>query len=296
MRVIARNPERDYGGQRGVKHLLRDGDRVKLTGGRGATEGEIAAGAYDPETKILTLTFNNRGGWAYDFTRDDDQSAFYPRGRVPPAWTYRPPPARDDGWPVGTLAEAGLDAGALGKLVQAVVSEPMDQPDARQVHAILIARHGKLVFEEYFHGENRDRLHDTRSASKSVTADLVGAVMQAGAPLHLTDPVYKVMNGGAFPPGLEPRKQAMTLEHLLTMSSGIYCDDNDEKAPAAEDTMWDQAEEPDFHRFFMRAPMAFDPGPRPFTAAAARTSRSAWWPRSSARTRATPSTACWASR
>jgi len=88
----------------------------------------------------------------------------------------------------------------------------------------------------------------------------VGAVIQAGAPLKVSDPVYKVMNGGAFPPGLEPRKQAMTLEHLLTMTSGIYCDDNDEKAPAAEDTMWDQAEEPDFHRFFMRAPMASDPG------------------------------------
>ncbi len=29
------------------------------------------------------------------------------------------------------------------------------------------------------------------------------------------------MNGGAFPASLEPRKRAMTLEHLLTMSSGV---------------------------------------------------------------------------
>jgi CubicO group peptidase (beta-lactamase class C family) len=258
--AIVRNPERDYGAQRGVRHAVRDGPLVKLTGGRNGPEADIAVGTYNAADKILTLAFNNRGGWSYDFIRDDDQSAFYPRGRAPQPWTYQPPPARDDGWPTGTLQEAGLDGAMLGKLVQAVVEEPMDVADARQVHAILIARHGKLVFEEYFHGENRDRLHETRSAAKSVTATLVGAAMQAGAPLRLADPVYKVMNGGAYPTGLEPRKQAVTLANLLSMTSGIYCDDNDPNAPAAEDAMWNQSEEPDFHRFFMRAPMAFEPG------------------------------------
>ena len=37
----------------------------------------------------------------------------------------------------------------------------------------------------YFHGEHRDRLHETRSAAKSLTATLVGAAMQDGLPVRL---------------------------------------------------------------------------------------------------------------
>ncbi len=31
---------------------------------------------------------------------------------------------------------------------------------AADVDGVLVARHGKLVLEEYFHGEHRDKLHD----------------------------------------------------------------------------------------------------------------------------------------
>ncbi len=55
-----------------------------------------------------------------------------------------------------------------------------------------------------------------------MTAVLVGAAMQAGAPLKLSSPVYEVMNAGQFPPDLDTQKRAMTLEHLLTMSSGLF--------------------------------------------------------------------------
>ena len=116
------------------------------------------------------------------------------------------------------------------------------------------------MLEEYFHGEHRDKLHETRSAAKSVTATLVGAAMQAGAPLKLSTPVYEVMNGGAFPPDLEPRKRAMTLEHLLTMSSGYFCDDTNDDAPGNEETMSDQTDEPDFYRYTLKVPMAIAAG------------------------------------
>ena len=67
----------------------------------------------------------------------------------------------------------------------------MDSADAPQIHALLIARHGRLVLEEYFHGVGRDDLHDTRSAAKSITAVTIGAAMRAGAPLRLSSPVYR---------------------------------------------------------------------------------------------------------
>jgi CubicO group peptidase (beta-lactamase class C family) len=84
--------------------------------------------------------------------------------------------------------------------------------------------------------------------------------MQAGVPLKLSSPVYQVMNGGAFPPDIEPQKRAMTLENLLTMSGGYFCDDTNENAPGNENGMWEQETEPDFYRFLMKVPLATPPG------------------------------------
>lgn len=259
--VVLRNPERDFGNWLGVNRLVRDGNAVKLIGKRPGwkEEGEVAGGTYDAESEVITLFFPNRGG-PYDFRREGDDSDFYPRGKNPARYQYRPPLARDDGWPTGTLDEADIDRAAIEKLVQKILDAPMDSVDAPEIHGILIARHGKLVLEEYFHGQHRDRTHETRSAAKSVTATLVGAALQAGAPLKLSTPVYQVMNGGAFPADLEPRKRAMTLEHLLTMSSGYFCDDTNPEAPGNEEVMSNQEEEPDFYRYTLKVPMAWEPG------------------------------------
>ena len=211
-----------------MERLTRDGNAVKLIGKRGGKEQEVASGTYDAESDVITLSFPSRGG-TYDFVRDGDDSEFYPRGKKPGRYTYRPPLALDDGWPVSTLDAADIDRAAMEKFVQSILDMPMDSQDAPQFHGVLIARHGKLVLEEYFHEQHRDKLHNTRSASKSLTALIVGAAMHAGVPLKLSSPVYQVMNGGTFPPDLEPQKRAMTLEHLLTMSAGYFCDDTERK-------------------------------------------------------------------
>ena len=259
--ALLRNPERDFGTWLGVDRLVREGNVVKLLGKRpGQTEErELAGGTYDAESEVITLQFPQRGG-SYDFRREGDESDFYPRGKNPGRYVYSPPPHRDDGWPTGTLEEADIDRPAIEKLIQKIIDTPMDSADSPQVHGLLIARHGKLVLEEYFHGEHRDKLHETRSAAKSLTATVVGAALQAGAPLALSTPVHKIMNGGAFPPDLDARKRAMTLEHLLTMSSGYFCDDTNPEAPGNENTLLEQTDEVHYYRYTMKVAMATAPG------------------------------------
>jgi CubicO group peptidase (beta-lactamase class C family) len=259
LRAILRNPEFDLGTQQGVERLTRDGNALKLMGKRRGKEQVVASGTYDAENKVITLVFPSRGG-SYDFMRDTDDSGFYPRGKQPGRYTYRPPVALDDGWPVSTLDAENIDRPTVEKFVQSILDMPMDSQDAPQFHGLLIARHGKLVLEEYFHEQDRDKFHNTRSASKSLTAVVVGAAMQAGVPLKLSSPVYQVMNGGAFPADLDPQKRTMTLEDLLTMSSGYFCDDTNDDAPGNENGMWEQSEEPDFYRYTMRVPLATPPG------------------------------------
>lgn len=262
--AFIRNPERNIGLNLGVERLESDGNIVRLIGrrlGRTATE-VVMSGSYDPEAGILRLYLPERGG-SYDFRREGDDSDFWPRGRNPGRYAHRPPLSGDDGWPVASLEETNIDRRGIESFVQRILDTPMDSVNAHEVHGILIARGGKLLLEEYFHGYHRDRLHDTRSAAKSLTATLVGAAMQAGLPLRPTDPVYKVMNGGRFPADLDdPRKRSMQLQHLLTMTSGIHCDDSDPKAPGNENTMTDQSDEPDYYRHYMSMPMDRQPGER----------------------------------
>jgi CubicO group peptidase (beta-lactamase class C family) len=68
------------------------------------------------------------------------------------------------------------------------------------------------------------------------------------------------MNGGTFPAGLDARKRALTLEHLLTMSSGLDCDDDNPESPGNEDHVSEQTEQPDWYRLILGLKNIRDPG------------------------------------
>jgi CubicO group peptidase (beta-lactamase class C family) len=257
--VLVDNPEVDWGVRVGADTIVREGNIVKLVG-----KNVVATGTYDAEKDIITLPLANWVG-TYDFKRDTDDSDFYERGKKPGRYVYRQPPALNDGWPAQSPEEAAIDRKGLEATIQMLIDRPIDSNDTPLVDALLVARHGKLVLEEYFRGQDRDALHALRSAQKSMVSVLAGAVMHEGGPLSVSSPVYKVMNGGTFPPDLDPRKRAMTLEHLLTMTSGLQCDDWDDNEKHNEDEMWDNQEsEPDFYRYALNLPMARNPGEKAF--------------------------------
>src|SRR5256884_5857313 len=101
-----------------------------------------------------------------------------------------------------------------------------------------MAGKGNFVPEYSCPGTRPSGPHNLRSASKSWTATLIGAAMHAGVPLRLDTPVYRTMLG-TVPAELDPRKRAMTLEHLLTMTAGFNCDENDSTS-ANEDVLDDR--------------------------------------------------------
>jgi CubicO group peptidase (beta-lactamase class C family) len=253
-----RNPERNQGIFIGASRLEQDGNALRLLGTRRGQKEEalIGAGQIDPEIGQFALPIR---GEVFNFARDTDVSSpFYPRGIPGERYHYSPPIQLDDGWPVSTLSKEGIDQATIEKFVQKLIDMPQDGVSASQVHSLLIARHGKLVLEEYFHGYERDTPHDLRSASKSWTNALIGAAMQSGVPIRLDTPVYQTMMG-SVPADLDPRKRSMTLEHLISMTAGFDCDDSGDR-PGDEDVMQQQTDEPDWYRYALNVPMARNNG------------------------------------
>jgi CubicO group peptidase (beta-lactamase class C family) len=140
------------------------------------------------------------------------------------------PAKLDDGWTIAAPDEVGLDGARLCSIEQRLKLSDSD------IHAVVVARHGKLAFEQYFGGIDQPwgkpearydydatTLHDMRSATKSVTSLLVGIAIDRRMIRSVNT---RVVN---FFPELSDLKtqgwENVRLRHLLTMSSGIKWDE-----------------------------------------------------------------------
>ncbi|MEO9080315.1 MAG: serine hydrolase, partial [Rhodanobacter sp.] len=105
----------------------------------------------------------------------------------------------------------------------------------KDVTSILVVQHGKTVYEHYFNGSTVDTLNDVRSASKSITALLVGAAIDRHLISGVNAPVYDFFPGRK---PADPRLRKTTLEDLLTMSSLWECDDENPFSSGNEERMY----------------------------------------------------------
>jgi CubicO group peptidase (beta-lactamase class C family) len=170
-----------------------------------------------------------------------------------------------DGWPVAAPEKMGLD----GELIRGIGPHFDSWTDAN-AHPILIARHGTLVYERYFTGEDQiwgkplgsvtydaAKRHDLRSITKSVTSLLVGLGIDRGWLGDLDAPVFSF-----FPEHARlrtPEKDAMTVRHLLTMSTGLQW--NEElpySNPQNSERLMTDA--PDQCRYVLAQPLLRPPG------------------------------------
>jgi CubicO group peptidase (beta-lactamase class C family) len=98
---------------------------------------------------------------------------------------------------------------------------------------------------------------DLRSATKSITALLIGIAIDQGRIPSVQAKVMDLLPTRRRAFEQDPRKAAMTLEDLLTMRSGLDCNDWDSKSPGHEDKMYRQR---DWIAFWSEQRMRTDPG------------------------------------
>ena len=116
-------------------------------------------------------------------------------------YTYQVPEKIDDGWEYSDLKAEGVHPKKINEMMGNILKE-----DIKNIHSILLVKNGKLIFEEYFYGYNRDTRQFFYSASKSVTSILMGIAMDQKMIPNVDQKVY------AF---LSEYKGTKWVDHLL---------------------------------------------------------------------------------
>lgn len=165
-------------------------------------------------------------------------------------YTPDPKPAPQPGSPLQRMPVSDPEAqGVPSGLVSGLLRQLAALPQAG-AHSLLLARHGRLIAQGWFAPYRPGVWHVTHSLCKSFTGTAVGLAIAEGR-FGLEDPV-----AGYFPEycslRTSRRMRAVTVRHLLTMSSGITFNEIG------------QALETDWVRAIFESEVAFEPGSRFF--------------------------------
>lgn len=147
-------------------------------------------------------------------------------------YRYSPPEDLTDGIKIGTLKRAGLDEAKIVAGTNQIASGIY-----ANIHSLLILRDNRLVYENYFTGEDvergkgplgvvkhtRDTLHDLRSVTKTVVGIAVLHAHSQGKIRTLDQPVFDFFP--EYAKHAEGDKKNITIRHLLTMTAGLEWDE-----------------------------------------------------------------------
>src|SRR5580692_5788554 len=177
-------------------------------------------------------------------------------------------------WAVSTPEEQGMQSDALARLVETVGKYPQD--------SLLIVRHGKIVLDAYYTPYQPNIAHDLRSVTKSVVGTLTAIELRNGQLDSVDHPVIDLFPDKPIQ-NVDENKKAMTVRHLLDMTSGI---DWTEKAYTPDESLMRMYQAPDRTAFVLNQPMSSAPGSKfyynsgnPYVLSAlitAKTGQSAW--------------------
>jgi CubicO group peptidase (beta-lactamase class C family) len=119
-----------------------------------------------------------------------------------------------EGWRTATPESQGLSSAELSGVFDLIAEKDI------QIHSLLLVRNGWLILEAYFFPCAPDTLHDICSCTKSVSSTLVGIAMDQGRIRSVKETLPQLFPGRRFAND-SPPKRRMTLENILTMTTGM---------------------------------------------------------------------------
>ncbi|MFX1500153.1 MAG: serine hydrolase domain-containing protein [Promethearchaeota archaeon] len=142
----------------------------------------------------------------------------------------------DNSWMMNTLEQRGLDSNTIEEMYENIRNNYWN------FHSILISRDGYIIHDEYLNHYRRtggstydlsvdllEQVHKDRHAiwsiTKSVTSLLVGIAIDKGQLDNVSQKFFDIFPDKWDPTFGNETKKDITIEHLLTMSSGLQWDE-----------------------------------------------------------------------
>ena len=120
-------------------------------------------------------------------------------------------------WRVAAPEAQGMDAALLQQMLEVI-----DEQGPR-IYSVVVVHNGYIVTEKYYPPYKQDTLRYLYSVTKAVVSALVGIAIQEGYINSVDDLVLDFFPERSFEND-DALKRSITLEHLLTMSSGLAWD------------------------------------------------------------------------
>jgi len=158
----------------------------------------------------------------------------------------------EENWEYTSFSAEGLDLTRF-ELLKSCIQEGV----FRKVDGILVAKGGKILIEEYFNGYDRYKTHEIRSATKSIGGALIGIAIKQGYITDVKDKLYDFFQNKESFQNWDTRKNQITLENILNMTTGLDCNDMDNSSAGNEDNVL-QAN--NIVRFMLDLPIVYEPG------------------------------------
>jgi len=157
-----------------------------------------------------------------------------------------------EGWRTSTPEEEGIDSEMLADMLETI------QEQNYEIDSVTVIRNGYMVVDATVHPLGPNSKHIIYSCTKSVISVLVGIAIDKGYINSVEQPVLDFFPERAVA-NLDADKEAMTLEHVLTMSTGLECRDSYLYRWRGLEQMTQSS---DWVQFMLDLPMAEAPGSR----------------------------------
>ena len=123
------------------------------------------------------------------------------------------------GWKSTTPEEQGMDSGKLVDMLKTIRDMDLN------VDSVTIVRNGYIVLDSCFYPFPENTKHNLYSCSKSVMSILIGIAIEQKLIKDVKQPVLSFFPDKTIA-NMDENKKQMTLEDLLTMASGLACEDS----------------------------------------------------------------------
>jgi CubicO group peptidase (beta-lactamase class C family) len=258
--VAFRNPQRNTRGGGSRLFVEQDGTTVKFLENNEGKPGIVHVAKLSAAGDEISMPWPEVGMDVKLKRVAEAPAGFLPRQGTA-AYSYAAPAQKPDGWTTAAADTVGFDTNALQAAVQQIINTDPSERRPNLVHSLLVARKGRLVLEEYFYGADAAAIHDLRSAGKTFSNVMLGAVIGRGQVKSEVETLVPILSPAMTLANPSAQKERITLAHLMTHTSGLACDDSNQDSPGNEDTLQSQPEA-NWWAYAAGLPMVAEPGKR----------------------------------